>query len=89
MIELDYYKGDNTPLYDWIEEEWDALKDGQYGDYPGGDIDYDVFGFGGWLFPQLVWRTLIKEYLMRLFWYEQIIQPQHEEVFDNSVGYGH
>ena len=47
MIELDYYKGDNTPLYDWIEEEWDALKDGQYGDYPGGDIDYDVFGFGG------------------------------------------
>lgn len=23
------------------------LLDGQYGDYPGGDIDYDTFGFGG------------------------------------------
>lgn len=30
---------------DWAEEEWDALTDGQYGPYPGGDIDYDVFGF--------------------------------------------
>ena len=46
MFELDYYKGNNTPLYDW-REEWDALTDGQYGDYLGGDIDYDVFGFGG------------------------------------------
>ena len=27
------------------EEEWDAMTDGQYGPYPGGDIDYDVFGF--------------------------------------------
>lgn len=27
------------------EEEWNALTDGQYGDYPGGDIDYDIFGF--------------------------------------------
>lgn len=30
---------------DWAEEEWDALTDGQYGPYPGGDIDYDIFGF--------------------------------------------
>ena len=30
---------------DWAEEEWDALTDGQYGPYPGGDIDYDAFGF--------------------------------------------
>lgn len=29
------------------EEEWNALTDGQYGDYPGGDIDYDIFGFWG------------------------------------------
>ena len=29
----------------WAEEEWDALTDGQYGPYPGGDIDYDAFGF--------------------------------------------
>ena len=27
------------------EEEWDAMTDGQYGPYPGGDIDYDIFGF--------------------------------------------
>ena len=33
---------DNRPLK---FEEWDALTDGQYGPYPGGDIDYDVFGF--------------------------------------------
>ena len=58
MIELDYYKGDNTPLYDWIEEEWDALKDGQYGDYPGGNLDYADFGFRNnhlrWI--SLTWR---------------------------------
>ena len=45
IIELDYYKGDNTPLYDWREEEWDALTDDQYGDYPGGNLDYADFGF--------------------------------------------
>ena len=38
--ENDPYKGIN-----WAEEEWDALTDGQYGPYPGGDIDYDAFGF--------------------------------------------
>ena len=47
MIEEDYYEEDYASDYDWREEEWDALTDGQYGDYPGGDIDYDVFGFGG------------------------------------------
>ena len=47
MIEEDYYEEDYALDYDWREEEWDALTDGQYGDYPGGDIDYDVFGFGG------------------------------------------
>lgn len=36
----DPYEGIN-----WAEEEWDALTDGQYGPYPGGDIDYDAFGF--------------------------------------------
>lgn len=24
---------------------WDAVTDGMYGDYPGGDIDLDQFGF--------------------------------------------
>lgn len=27
------------------EDRWYAMTDGQYGDYPGGDIDYDIFGF--------------------------------------------
>ena len=30
---------------DMDEEVWDAMTDGQYGPYPGGDVDYDVFGF--------------------------------------------
>lgn len=30
---------------DYREETWDALTDGQYGDFPGGDIDYEIFGF--------------------------------------------
>ena len=32
MIEEDYYEEDYAPDYDWREEEWDALTDGQYGD---------------------------------------------------------
>lgn len=36
----DPYKG-----VDMDAEVWDALTDGQYGPYPGGDIDYDIFGF--------------------------------------------
>ena len=32
---------------DYAAGKWDALTDGQYGDYPGGDIDYDILGFGG------------------------------------------
>jgi len=32
---------------DYAAAKWDALSDGQYGDYPGGDIDYDILGFGG------------------------------------------
>ena len=27
------------------EDVWDAMTDGMYGDYPGGDIDYEVMGF--------------------------------------------
>ena len=27
------------------EDTWDAMTDGMYGDYPGGDIDYEVMGF--------------------------------------------
>ena len=46
MIEEDFYEDDYAPDNNWREEEWDALTDGQYGDYPGGDIDYDTFGFG-------------------------------------------
>ena len=32
--------------YQWTEEDtWDAMTDGMYGDYPGGDIDYEILGF--------------------------------------------
>ena len=42
----DDYSGQSYYDEDWERDTWDALTDGQYGDYPGGDIDYDVFGFG-------------------------------------------
>lgn len=32
--------------YQWTEEDtWDAMTDGMYGDFPGGDVDYEVLGF--------------------------------------------
>jgi hypothetical protein len=32
--------------YQWTEEDsWDAMTDGMYGDYPGGDVDYEKYGF--------------------------------------------
>ena len=46
MIEEDFHEDDYAPDNNW-REEWDALTDGQYGDYPGGDVDFDAFGFGG------------------------------------------
>ena len=31
---------------EWTREDvWDAMTDGQYGDYPGGDVDYEKIGF--------------------------------------------
>ncbi len=31
---------------EWTSEDtWDAMTDGMYGDYPGGDVDYEVLGF--------------------------------------------
>lgn len=31
---------------EWTDEDtWDAMTDGMYGDYPGGDIDYELLGF--------------------------------------------
>ena len=56
MIEEDFHEDDYDPDNNWREEEWDALTDGQYGDYPGGDVDYDAFGFGGKSFPKPIWR---------------------------------
>ena len=37
----------NYPPQEQITEEdiWYAMTDGMYGDYPGGDIDYDKLGF--------------------------------------------
>lgn len=27
------------------DDSWDTMTDGKYGDYPGGNIDYDALGF--------------------------------------------
>ena len=37
----------NFPPLDKITREdiWYARTDGMYGDYPGGDIDYDLLGY--------------------------------------------
>lgn len=32
--------------YEWTDEDsWDAMTDGQYGDYPGSDWDPEMFGY--------------------------------------------
>lgn len=37
---------ENQEPYEWTAEDtWDAMTDGMYGDYPGGDVDYEVLGF--------------------------------------------
>ena len=47
--EDEYYDDccDELDSEDWEADTWDAMTDGQYGDYPGGCIDYDALGFGG------------------------------------------
>ncbi len=50
MQDEDYYEDYEDQDYGYTAEEleemtWDAMTDGQYGPYPGGDIDYDMFGF--------------------------------------------
>jgi len=30
---------------DYARDTWDALTDGQYGEYPGSGVDYDILGF--------------------------------------------
>lgn len=46
--EDEYYDDccDELDSEDWEADTWDAMTDGQYGDYPGGCIDYDALGFG-------------------------------------------
>lgn|GEM_PF-4867424 len=39
------YDYDSNDDFDAAEEEWYALTDGQYGDYPGGPVDYDFLGW--------------------------------------------
>lgn len=39
------FENDWKEEINWEEEKWDAMTDGMYGDYPGGVIDYDIFGF--------------------------------------------
>lgn len=32
--------------YQWTDEDtWDAMTDGQYGDYPGSNWDSEIFGY--------------------------------------------
>lgn len=44
-IDVDDYD-DNEYRQEWTEDDsWDTMTDGKYGDYPGGNIDYDALGF--------------------------------------------
>lgn len=51
--EDDDYEGDYEDDYDdydssyeWTDEDaWDAMTDGQYGDYPGSGWDPEMFGY--------------------------------------------
>ena len=57
VLDIDEYDRRNNPQRynyaarhrdDYVDierETWDALTDGQYGDYPGYEIDYDSIGF--------------------------------------------
>lgn len=50
MQNEDFYEDYEDQDYGYTAEEleemtWDAMTDGQYGPYPGGDIDYDMLGF--------------------------------------------
>ena len=40
-----YDNDSGNDKWDWEKENWDALTDGQYGDYPGPGVDYDALGF--------------------------------------------
>lgn len=42
--EVEDYPEDFECEYD-DSDVWDAVTDGMYGDYPGGDVDLDLFGF--------------------------------------------
>lgn len=42
-VNTGFYGDDDEPNY--AEDTWYALTDGMYGEYPDGDVDYDVFGF--------------------------------------------
>lgn len=46
-IDEDLYEyEDDNESYIWTEEDaWDAMTDGMYGDYPGGDVDYEFLGY--------------------------------------------
>lgn len=39
------YDYDYSYDQDYDADTWDALTDGMYGDYPGGQPDYDAIGF--------------------------------------------
>lgn len=47
VVDWEYYEDDsyNNTDTNYAEDTWDAMTDGMYGDYPGGDVDYDGLGF--------------------------------------------
>ncbi len=45
QVDNDMYEEEYDSVVYTEEDTWDAMTDGMYGDYPGGDIDYEVMGF--------------------------------------------
>ncbi len=43
--DYDFDCREDSSSEDLERDTWDAMTDGQYGDYPGGSIDYDCLGF--------------------------------------------
>ena len=43
--EYNEYEEDYESYIYTEEDTWDAMTDGMYGDYPGGDIDYEFLGY--------------------------------------------
>lgn len=45
VVDWKCYENDSYNDTDYARDTWDAMTDGMYGDYHGGDVDYDGLGF--------------------------------------------